>query len=222
MHPLSHAQSSADRLGGTLEDYIDVHEWFDATKAHCAHISHRMLRHHTQGIAMAERLFPAIRCPQGWQPDALIRDIGIQHMEEDTCGGFIPTARHWIEAIRPPAWLRDPRCDVHALARASTRSFGGLVEDWLPLHSWFLETASWAAPGDVRHLAMRHHALGIFDAEVALGRAVRTSHGELVPLRRAAERHVRTVLGRIPAAADWCAALYINQWMMPSAARAAA
>jgi len=31
-HPLLHAKSSVKKFGGKVEDYIDIHNWFDATK----------------------------------------------------------------------------------------------------------------------------------------------------------------------------------------------
>jgi hypothetical protein len=33
-HPWHHAVSSARRHGGAPEDYLAIHEWFDASKAH--------------------------------------------------------------------------------------------------------------------------------------------------------------------------------------------
>ncbi|WP_420889987.1 DUF6915 family protein [Deinococcus psychrotolerans] len=32
-HAIYHAQSSARRFGGAAEDYVAIHEWFDASKA---------------------------------------------------------------------------------------------------------------------------------------------------------------------------------------------
>ena len=49
-NPHHHAVSSAKRWGGVWEDYIAVHEWFDATKAWCPDFRHRAMRHHSEGI----------------------------------------------------------------------------------------------------------------------------------------------------------------------------
>jgi hypothetical protein len=56
-HPLVHAESSAKRFGGKLEDYLAIHNWFDESKAYFVDFRHRALRHHAEGIFLAERLF---------------------------------------------------------------------------------------------------------------------------------------------------------------------
>ena len=56
-HPWHHAVSSARKHGGVPEDYLAVHEWFDASKAHHGDFRHRALRHHTLGVFECEREF---------------------------------------------------------------------------------------------------------------------------------------------------------------------
>ena len=46
-HPYHHALSSVKKWGGTVEDYLEVHTWFDASKAYCADFRHRAMRHHS-------------------------------------------------------------------------------------------------------------------------------------------------------------------------------
>lgn len=45
-HPYHHAESSARKYGGSPEDYLPIHSWFDASKALFANFRHRALRHH--------------------------------------------------------------------------------------------------------------------------------------------------------------------------------
>ncbi len=45
-HPLHHAERSVAKYGGSVSDYIDLHTWMDASKAHMADFRHRALRHH--------------------------------------------------------------------------------------------------------------------------------------------------------------------------------
>ena len=52
-----HAVSSARKFGGIPEDYIAIHTWFDESKMHWADFRHRALRHHTEGIFLAEKIF---------------------------------------------------------------------------------------------------------------------------------------------------------------------
>jgi hypothetical protein len=49
-HPYHHALSSVKKWGGTVEDYLAVHGWFDESKKIIADFRHRALRHHAEGI----------------------------------------------------------------------------------------------------------------------------------------------------------------------------
>ena len=81
-HPLTHAENSARKFRGKAEDYLAIHNWFDESKAFLADFRHRALRHHAEGIFMAERLFGiAIVNSDGNQVP--VRYIGEQHVKED-------------------------------------------------------------------------------------------------------------------------------------------
>lgn len=102
-HPLHHAESSARRYGGVPEDYQAIHDWFDASKEHMAFFTHRALRHHSQGIFEAERIFgKAIRNSAG--RTIPVRWIGEQHVKED-CQGKIPSMADWFGHIQPQSWM---------------------------------------------------------------------------------------------------------------------
>lgn len=101
--PMYHAESSAKRFGGKAEDYQAIHDWFDATKETFADFRHRALRHHSQGIFEAERVFGiAILNSDGGRVP--VRYIGEQHVKED-CGGRIPTVADWFRNIAPEGWM---------------------------------------------------------------------------------------------------------------------
>ncbi len=101
-HPLLHAQSSAMIHGGKPEDYLALHEWFDASKEHMANFRHRALRHHSQGIFEAERVFGvSIRNSEG--NDIPTRVLGEQHVREDC--GRIPTLSDWLSKIPGEPWM---------------------------------------------------------------------------------------------------------------------
>ena len=53
-HPYHHALSSVKKWGGTVEDYLACHEFFDASKLILADFRHRALRHHAEGIFLLE------------------------------------------------------------------------------------------------------------------------------------------------------------------------
>src|SRR3546814_1430512 len=58
-HCYHHALLSVKKWGGTAEDYLPLHQWFDESKAITADFRHRALRHHAEGIFMLERFFGA-------------------------------------------------------------------------------------------------------------------------------------------------------------------
>ena len=52
-HCYHHALSSARKWGGTADDYLTIHQWFDEpSKLITADFRHRVLRHHAEGIFM--------------------------------------------------------------------------------------------------------------------------------------------------------------------------
>jgi hypothetical protein len=96
-------------------------------------------------------------------------------------------------------------------ARSSVKKHGGVVEDYLAIHSWFDESKKYIA--DVRHRALRHHAEGIFQCEEKFGVYITNSDGRDVPVRIIGEQHVQEDLGRIPSLNDWLAELPLKSWM---------
>ena len=101
-HPYHHAISSIKKWGGTVEDYIHIHDWFDESKKITADFRHRALRHHAEGIFMAETIFGSTtRISTG--RIIPVRWIGEQHVREDL--GFIPSFADWVREVRPKAWM---------------------------------------------------------------------------------------------------------------------
>ena len=101
-HPYHHSLSSVKKWGGEEADYRHIHAWFDESKAIIADFRHRALRHHAEGIFMAEKIFGATLTlstgrviPTRW--------VGEQHVRDDL--GFIPSFADWVKAIRPEPWM---------------------------------------------------------------------------------------------------------------------
>ena len=101
-HPTHHALSSVRKWGGKPEDYLPIHNWFDESKMIMADFRHRALRHHAEGIFLAEKVFGVeIRNSDGrYVP---VRWIGEQHVKEDL--GRIPSAQDWLSCIKPEPWM---------------------------------------------------------------------------------------------------------------------
>jgi hypothetical protein len=100
-------------------------------------------------------------------------------------------------------------CYHHALS--SVKKWGGMADEFLPLHQWFDESK--AITADFRHRALRHHAEGIFTLERFFGPTIPLSTGRVVAVRLIGEQHVREDLGFIPSFADWVRCIRPQVWM---------
>ena len=99
-HPYHHP-SPALKNGAAHADYQRIHDWL-MSKTIIADFRHRALRHHAEGIFMAETIFGHTLTlstgrviPMRW--------VGEQHVREDL--GFIPSFADWVKAIRPEPWM---------------------------------------------------------------------------------------------------------------------
>lgn len=138
-HPLHHAISSQRRYGGTPADYIELHRWFDASKAHLATPQHRALRHHTAGIFEAEAVFgTALTNSDG--REVPVRFLGEQHVRQDC--RCIPTVADWLAKILLEPWMASgvilgserPPCGDARMARVEAVTNGQTafgLKDWL-------------------------------------------------------------------------------------------
>jgi hypothetical protein len=81
-HPYHHALSSVKKWGGVPEDYIRIHDWFDESKMIIADFRHRALRHHAEGIFLAETIFGST-ITLSTSRVIPVRWIGEQHVRED-------------------------------------------------------------------------------------------------------------------------------------------
>ncbi len=102
MKPYDHALSSAKRFGGSPENYLSIHEWFDDTKAHFPDNRHRAIKHHSQGIFEAEKVF-GILITNSEGKQISVRDVGEQHVIEDL--GFIPTLGDYLYNMEIQEWM---------------------------------------------------------------------------------------------------------------------
>lgn len=109
-HPYHHAVSSARRYGGTPEDYLAIHSWFDESKAFIADLRHRALRHHAEGIFMCETIFGTTLTNSDGRV-VPVRFVAEQHVKEDL--GRIPTVSDWLRGLRIERWMcRGHQIDV--------------------------------------------------------------------------------------------------------------
>lgn len=100
--PYIHSKNSAKKWGGTWEDYIDIHDFMDSSKANLADVRHRAILHTSFGIFIAEKVFGTVRLnSQG--KEYSVRDIAEQHVLEDM--GFIPTMQDYLTNLQYEDWM---------------------------------------------------------------------------------------------------------------------
>jgi hypothetical protein len=86
-------------------------------------------------------------------------------------------------------------------AQSSAKKFGGVAEDYLPIHQ--LMDSSKEHIGDNRHRALMHNTWGCFMIERVFGVVAKNSEGKECSPRDVAEMHCIEDLGVIPTVADW-------------------
>lgn len=104
MKPYIHAVNSVKRYGGTPENYLPIHNWFDSTKAATANFYHRAILHNSFGIFLCEQLF-GTNITNSDGKLVSVRDIAEDHVKED-CAGIIPTIDDWLKDLEPSkGWM---------------------------------------------------------------------------------------------------------------------
>lgn len=103
--PYIHAISSAKKFGGTPDDYIDIHNLMDSSKATISHSRHRLLTHTSWFVGfILEKIFGTTFVNSDGKVIST-RDIGEQHILEDFGGRFIPTPQDYIEGMEFKTWM---------------------------------------------------------------------------------------------------------------------
>jgi len=97
-------------------------------------------------------------------------------------------------------------------AEISVKKYGGIVEDYMPLHNFF-DSSKQAMP-DARHRAVLHSAFGIYLLERVFGDYIVNSDSKKVSVRDVGEDHVIQDLGFIPTVEHWLGNMPIENWML--------
>jgi hypothetical protein len=98
---------------------------------------------------------------------------------------------------------------VHA--ERNVKKWGGVPEDYLPVHQFFDSTK--AHVPDNRHRLILHNSFGISVAEQVFGLAITNSDGRRVFVREIGQQHVLEDLGTIPTLGDCLQEVRIRPWM---------
>jgi hypothetical protein len=102
--PYLHALSSVKKYGGKVEDYIEIHNFMDSSKATVPDHRHRALTHNSWFLSVVlERVF-GLNITNSDGRKVSVRDIGEDHCLEDF-GGIIPTAQDFIAEMEIKEWM---------------------------------------------------------------------------------------------------------------------
>lgn len=113
--PMIHAQSSARKFGGQPEDYLEIHDFMDSSKAVFPDNRHRALTHNSWFIFVVEKVFGheiRINLPHGADLTerykmVSVREIVEQHILEDFGGKYIPTPGDYLEHMDFQPWFNN-------------------------------------------------------------------------------------------------------------------
>ncbi len=99
-------------------------------------------------------------------------------------------------------------------AKSSVKKYGGVVEDYLPIHKFFDSTKGHLP--NFKHRAILHNSFGMLLAEQVFGDYVTNSEGKMVEVRQIAYDHIYEDCGKVPTVEDWLQNLQPQVWMMKS------
>ncbi len=107
MIPYIHAELSAKRFGGIPEDYLDIHELMDSSKAAYSTNAHRILTHNSWFVVtILPKVFGHVRDNSDGKRYN-VKDVGEYHILEDFRMRFIPTVQDYIEDMGCPDWVNN-------------------------------------------------------------------------------------------------------------------
>lgn len=102
MKPLIHAENSVKKWGGVVEDYLEIHNFLDQTKAHFPDMRHRAILHNSFGIQLGEQVFGVYITNQAGRKVS-VRDVLEGHVIDDM--GTIPTLQDYLQHLPMLPWL---------------------------------------------------------------------------------------------------------------------
>jgi hypothetical protein len=107
MIPYIHAELSAKRFGGIPEDYLDIHELMDSSKAAYPNNAHRVLTHNSWFVVT---ILPKVFGHRRVNSDGKkynVKDIGEYHCLEDFKMKFIPSVQDYLENLVVQPWMNN-------------------------------------------------------------------------------------------------------------------
>jgi hypothetical protein len=102
MKPLLHANISRKAWGGTVEDYLPIHNFIDSSKMAMPDVRHRAILHSAFGCFVVEQVFGTY-ITNSVGKKISTRDIAEEHIIQDL--GFIPTMENYLNNMTMQPWM---------------------------------------------------------------------------------------------------------------------
>lgn len=110
--PYIHAISSQKRFGGTIEDYMPIHELMDCSKGAMPDNRHRALTHNSWFIMeIVPKIFGETFTNSAGRVVSS-RDIAEMHVLEDYSDRFIPSAGDFLNGMDWQDWMNNGKGDT--------------------------------------------------------------------------------------------------------------
>lgn len=208
--PLSHARSSVKKFGGTVELYLPIHTWMDASRAFIGDFRHRYLRHHSGSIADAKRIFGDVLRVS----DTTCVSVGAvvrEHILEDL--GTVPSPTDWFKCINIEPWMMaTPTRELESYIKPQ----GGMdatlayAEALDKVYDWLNGTDVEGLNGSYR--MFRFNSFSIISAREVFGHSIKIGQTEFTT-DGLVETLIMYEFGRIPSAFEWANAIRPEVWM---------
>jgi len=95
-------------------------------------------------------------------------------------------------------------------ARLSARDFGGIPEDYEPIHR-LLDSTKFFLP-DFSHRAILHNTFGMYLCEQVFGGTITNSDGKKIDTKEIARRHILEDCSRVPSMEETLKAISENSY----------
>lgn len=108
--PVIHAKMDVRRWGGEWEDYIEIHDFMDSSKAAFPDNRHRALTHTNWFTFVVEKVFGTVITNSAGR-EVSVREIAEQHILDDFGGKYIPTVQDFLENMEFKPWMNNGQGD---------------------------------------------------------------------------------------------------------------
>lgn len=221
MKPLQHAQISQKNHGGTWQDYVEIHNFLDSSKAACAHFKHRFFLHHAEGVELGVKMLGQ-NFVNSEKKTIQTRQLLTEHLIEDI--GRIVTVEDWSRDLLP----KTPDSFYQFLAKKREQIENNAIKGESELFDAFnLSEQDRALVRDFLLFPLRnsthpaallvsHNSFAVFLAEKILGYAFvkdNQSQKQIVSVREVLERLIFLRLKTIYSPAEIIARTSFAEWM---------